>query len=180
LTFGAIQLTGDSRDARSSPRPGTYRRPRCSRWETVRAATPPSPGSLESGASARPYHNWGRRRGQHCRRVQPAPASPPRFRRIAGTRWVVRNLLFLAPARTHGTQPVNGALVRAPRRLEGAGDDSAACSLRLTTTARKHGRHMRKDWGTRWRKGRLLRKQLLSAAIVYGTLLGVGLWWTLL
>jgi hypothetical protein len=36
------------------------------------------------------------------------------------------------------------------------------------------------DWGTRWRKGRLLRKQLLSAAIVYGSLFGVGLWWTLL
>jgi hypothetical protein len=36
------------------------------------------------------------------------------------------------------------------------------------------------DWETRWRKGRLLRKQLLGAAIVYGSLLGVGLWWTLL
>jgi hypothetical protein len=36
------------------------------------------------------------------------------------------------------------------------------------------------DWGTRWRKGRLLRQQLLGAAIVYGSLLGVGFWWTLL
>ena len=31
------------------------------------------------------------------------------------------------------------------------------------------------DWGTRSRKGRLLRTLLLGAAIVYGSLLGVGL-----
>jgi hypothetical protein len=36
------------------------------------------------------------------------------------------------------------------------------------------------DWGTSWRKGRLLRKQLLGPAIVYGSLLSVGFWWTLL
>ena len=35
------------------------------------------------------------------------------------------------------------------------------------------------DWGTRWRKGRLLRKQLLGAVLVYGSLLGILLWWNL-
>jgi hypothetical protein len=34
------------------------------------------------------------------------------------------------------------------------------------------------DWGTRWRKGRLLRKQLLAAFGVYGSL-AVLLWWSL-
>jgi hypothetical protein len=40
--------------------------------------------------------------------------------------------------------------------------------------------HYDQDWGTRWWKGRLLRKQLLGVVVVYGSLLGVGLWWTLL
>ena len=35
------------------------------------------------------------------------------------------------------------------------------------------------DWGTRWRKGRLLRKQLLGAVLVYGSLLGILLRWNL-
>jgi hypothetical protein len=50
-----------------------------------------------------------------------------------------------------------------------------ACGLSRATSSRPARRPTIR---ARWRKGRLLRKQLLGAFVVYGSL-GVLLWWSL-